>query len=115
MPDEKIPGFASRFKVSRERLGLRQADLGERLDVTGYRISNWEIGTSYPSLALFRACCTELGVSADWLLGLDPHELSAEEMQLLDKARGLGPVRLRMILNMIDHLEELRPVGPSDD
>ena len=41
MAAEKIPGFAERLKATRENLGLRQEDLGDRLNASRYRVSNW--------------------------------------------------------------------------
>lgn len=110
MPDEKIPGFAAKFKAARERLGLRQIDLGDMMGITGFRISNWEIGLSTPPLPLFLESCRKLGCSADYLLGLDPDELTIEERELIRRIRNLGPARIRMIMDMIDHLDDLRPV-----
>ena len=110
MPTDSIPGFSEKAKAAREHLGLRQVDLGDKIGVTGFRVSNWENGTSYPALAVFRAYCLALGCSADYLLGIDAPELTPEEHLLIERVRNLGPVRLRMIMEIIDHLDDLRPV-----
>lgn len=69
--------FPQRLRRARRRKLLSQAQLGERL---GYRarargsdvVSRWETGgTQGPGPAELARLARELGVSADWLIGLD--------------------------------------------
>lgn len=110
---EKIPGFGERFKAARERLGMRQSDLGEKLDITRDRISNWERGAAYPELALFRKCCPVLGVTAAYLLDLDELRLTPEEMALIYRIREAGPERFAAYVGILDHLDEYFPPTPE--
>lgn len=106
---EKIPGFGERFKAARERMGMRQTDLGEKLGITRDRISNWERGAAYPELALFRKCCPVLGVTAGYLLDLDELLLTPKEMALIQRLRQAGPERFDAFVGILDHLDEHFP------
>lgn len=113
--------FGRNLRQMREKQGLSQQQLAERITkTTGVyfnpnRISNWEIGdTKTVSDLVLRQLCPALGCSADQLLGLDPMHISAEEWIMIKRVRNLGPARLKMILNMIDHLYGLRPAESVD-
>lgn len=114
--------FGRNLRRMRERCGMSQQQLADRItEMTGEyfnpnRLSNWETDvTKTVSDVALRQLCPALGCSADSLLGLDPLALSAEELHLIERVRGLGPARMKMIFDMIDHLEDLRPVSPADD
>ena len=52
------------FIAARRRaLGLTQAQLAERLNVTDKAVSKWETGRGLPDAAMFEPLCRELGVS----------------------------------------------------
>lgn len=81
-------------------LGLTQAQLAQRLDVTDKAVSKWERGKSLPDIALFGRLATELRVSVIELLSgellnvarssnLDETEACGEEVN------GAGPLILQ--------------------
>lgn len=115
MAKESIPGFGSRLKAARVALGLRQSDIADSLGITKYSVSNWECGDACPTLAIFRQMCMKTGMSADQLLDLDRAVISPEEYALIERIRNLGPKRVQMLSDMIDHLDDLRPAAPADD
>lgn len=49
----------------REKKGLSQSQLGERLGVTNKAVSRWENGSAYPSTELMLPLAKELGVSIE--------------------------------------------------
>ena len=49
--------------------GMTQEELAQALSVTPQAVSRWEIGVSYPDIAMVPAIVKVLGVSADELLG----------------------------------------------
>jgi DNA-binding XRE family transcriptional regulator len=61
------------IKAYRERVGLKQNDLGQRLGhKTGAKVSAWEAGTVLPSLELTAEVAAQLGVTTSHLLGEAP-------------------------------------------
>ena len=49
--------------------GMTQEELAQALSVTPQAVSRWELGVSYPDIAMVPAIVKVLGVSADELLG----------------------------------------------
>jgi len=58
-----------RLKIARERWGLTQSELAERLDTTQQTVARWEAGKAEPSLAALRDLAICLHTSVDVLLG----------------------------------------------
>ena len=83
--------FARKLKRIRESSGLSQKELGLRMGIDPNRISNWELGYSFPQLAAFRILCIALNCPPGDLLGLSPSELSGDEYNLLKGFRRLDP------------------------
>lgn len=74
--------LAKRLRQARQARHLSQGGLAAALggEVTQSAISYWESGKNLPTVDSLRELCRALGVSADWLLGLDakaPTELAA--------------------------------------
>lgn len=63
--------FGKRLKEVRKLNGLSQKQLAQLLDLSDTSISNWERGTSYPSLESLVNICTTCNVSANYLLGIE--------------------------------------------
>lgn len=72
MFDIKI--FSDRLKTRRTEKGLSQADLAKAVGVSAATISSYETpnGTKIPALDKAEAIAEALGVSLDWLCGLEP-------------------------------------------
>lgn len=60
------------LKIARERHGLTQAELAERLGTTQQTIARWEAGKAEPNLAMLRDLAICLYTSVDDLLGRKP-------------------------------------------
>lgn len=60
--------MATRIRVARQRTGMTQHQLAERMHVTRGAVANWEInGRPKPSLAHLIRLAPVLGVSFEWL------------------------------------------------
>lgn len=81
--------FARSLKRIRESRGLSQKELGVRMGIDPNRISNWELGYSFPQFAVFREICIALNCPPGDLMGLSPSELSSDEYNLLKGFRKL--------------------------
>jgi transcriptional regulator with XRE-family HTH domain len=70
-----------RLRVAREYAGLDQRAMAAAIDVAHGTYSNWESGNASPRgrdmVAVARRIQDATGVSASWLLGLDPVTYSA--------------------------------------
>lgn len=58
-----------RLKIARERWGLTQSELAERLGTTQQTVARWEAGKAEPNLAALRDLAICLHTSVDGLLG----------------------------------------------
>lgn len=71
--------LGNRIRSLRERLGLKQQDIANALQVSPQAVSKWERGENGPDIAILGSLARLLGVSTDWLLdahreGLDVFE-----------------------------------------
>lgn len=65
------------IKCKRKKRNMTQAELAEVLKVTPQAVSRWEMGVSYPDIAMVPIISEALCVTADELLGLTPMEPSS--------------------------------------
>ena len=74
------------------RGSLPQSQMAEALGIPQQTYANWELGIRQPKLDDLGALSLQLGVSADYLLGLscDPHSGALEGEQDEWMARALG-------------------------
>ena len=88
-----------RLKEFRERAGLTQADLGDRIGLSHAAVSRLENGTAVTLVKLEKAADV-LGVSLPAMFSEQPEELAEIEALFL----ALPPQRRRMIQNMMRDL-----------
>ena len=62
--------FATRLKEARERQGLSQAQLAQRAEMQPSAIAHFEADRRKPSFENVRRLATALGISSDYLLGV---------------------------------------------
>lgn len=87
--------IGARLKHVRSARGITQEDFASRLGVAYQQIWRWESGKNDPSGEMIVRMARELGVTADYLLGLTDDEagvfteeaLSAKERQLIAEIR----------------------------
>ena len=58
-------------RALRDERNLSQGQLAEKINTTDDSIFSWEKGRSQPSIEYLCALCKALGVSADYLIGLE--------------------------------------------
>ena len=63
--------FGKRIRAARERAGFTQEDVAEAVGVSRTAVTRWEQGVIEPKLRNLMAIAKKLGVSSDYLLGLD--------------------------------------------
>ncbi|MBQ7885407.1 MAG: helix-turn-helix domain-containing protein [Clostridia bacterium] len=82
------------IRSRRRALGLTQEQAAECLGVSAAAVSKWELGASYPDVALLPALARLLGIDLNTLMGFerepDRKEISAMLMGILDCARSQG-------------------------
>lgn len=69
------------IKCKRQKKNMTQAELAERLNVTPQAVSRWEMGVSYPDIAMLPLLSEVLWVSADELLGIIPSYKNRESQK----------------------------------
>ncbi|MBD5156964.1 MAG: response regulator [Butyrivibrio sp.] len=67
------------IKCRRQKRNITQAELAELLKVTPQAVSRWEMGVSYPDIAMVPKISEILRVSADELLGIKPSDKNRED------------------------------------
>ena len=91
--------LGQRIRTQRERLGLKQHDIANALQVSPQAVSKWERGENAPDIAVLGELCTLLGVTTDWLLGrgldqgftcarVDGHGSDHERFSIAEQVRG---------------------------
>lgn len=81
--------IGTRIREAREKHGWTQAELAERAEAIQTVISFYENGRREPNAAHIRRLALALGVSSDWLLGIDDGPCAARLMDI-DEAYRLG-------------------------
>lgn len=65
-----MDNFQEKLKQARKAKKLTQKELAEKIETTESNICNYENGRSKPTYEALKKICTELEISADWLLDL---------------------------------------------
>lgn len=79
--------LGARIATARELKGLNQSDLARALGVASQAVWRWEQGRVTPGAARLVEIADVTGVTLDWLLRGDGHEIT------LSPAEGAGEVR----------------------
>ena len=72
------------IKRRRKIRNITQAELAELLNVTPQAVSRWEMGISYPDIAMVPKISEVLWVTADELLGIRPLSAERESVEDID-------------------------------
>lgn len=68
--------IGSRISGCRQNRNMTQEELAGRIGVTPQAVSKWERGQSVPDTILLADLCQILGVSADYLLGIEGQQIT---------------------------------------
>ena len=96
------------LRMTREKLGISQKSLAQKLGVDENTVWRWEAGRSQPSVDLGRQIADALGVSVDDLLN-GPAEETREFTLVYDRE---GDLRME-VLNMAANAPEQRVMSVS--
>jgi transcriptional regulator with XRE-family HTH domain len=100
-----------RLKQAREARGLSQNGLAAALskreggEVTQSAVSYWESGKNLPATETLRELCAVLGVSADWLLGLDEGAPARGAERISHEVAALPLEQRRLIEKLLPYLK----------
>lgn len=89
------PNIAKNIKLLREAQNMTQAELADRVGVTGATISTYEVGTRMPSYDVLISLARIFRVSTDSLLGfgskdaIDVSKLTANQRNIVREIIGL--------------------------
>ena len=86
-----------RIKELRDKSGLTQTQLAKRIGVTRNTVNAWEMALSAPSCGCLAELSKVLGVSADYLLGID----SGVKIDISD----LNDREQEMIMQLVDYFK----------
>lgn len=76
-----MASIGERIKIKRKELGLTQAELGEKLNVSDKAVSKWEQGEGDPNLSIIPDIAKILNVSLDYLLlGQEEEKITLDDM-----------------------------------
>lgn len=76
--------FGNKLKTLRKSKELTQLELARQLNLSKETVSSYEQGNMYPSVEVLIKLCQILGVSSDYLLGMED-ELPMQMSGLTDK------------------------------
>lgn len=78
--------FRDRLRYARERFGLSQAGLADRIGLSRGAIFNLESRDCAKQPIVIRAICDELNINQEWLLdGIEPMEPDNERTKILNE------------------------------
>lgn len=97
--------IGNRIRISREKSGLTQEELAERLNLSTQFISTIERGVAGASLETVVNLCDVLNVSSEWLLRGRADTPSADV--IVSKLTHLSIAQLSVVDRMIDELMTL--------
>ncbi|MBS8227273.1 helix-turn-helix domain-containing protein [Vannielia litorea] len=84
---EKASTIGARIKLRRKHVGLTQAELAQRAEVTRAALGQWEIGKTRPSIEKIPTLAKVLSVDCMWLTFGEPAERRAA--RLIKKGKDL--------------------------
>ena len=98
----------NRIRQLREAKGYSQKELGDKIGVSQYAISKWELGQREPSSQDLFHLCEVLEATSDYLLGRTSANNYVVELvgeQIPENLRALGLERVRLLQAYVDELD----------
>lgn len=105
-------GIGSKLRTRREELGLSRSQLAQKIHVTPSAIANYENGISYPKPEILISLIIVLEVDANYfyqdylsnikIRTLYGQELTAEELDAVEKYKMLPPSGRRLVTGLIN-------------
>ena len=114
---------SNKFKFLREKMGLSQMDLGEKLGVTQQSVYAWERGDALPRLQTAIALAELYNVSIDYILGRTNNpstqiEPTVEDDELraraIDQVSSLSDPELERVMDFLAGLSAGREIAEAE-
>ena len=88
-----------RIRMARERAGMKQRDLADKLGVSYVNVSQWERDTRNPKYSTLQKISDAVGISVTFLLGLE----SAADENIVSDMRGEGVANMDTTVKFTIH------------
>lgn len=106
--------LAERLKNERNKIGLSQKELAEKLGMNARTYASYERGERDISTSVLLTICRTLNISSDALLGNDTVEENSELENLMQKYDNIKPVKLKRF-PMLGEIACGEPVFADED
>lgn len=93
--------FSSRLKKALEMKGMNQSELARRTGLTVVTISRYINLYREPTANALRKMCEVLGVSSDYLLGIDGETDNFDRLLIICKTAGLTTEQRAMLIKTL--------------
>ena len=111
--DDNVYKIGSNIRAARMRAGLTQEEMSEKIGVTPQYLSDLErglVGTSIPTLIRI---CTDLNVSADFILFGNSKDSGNASSTLIEKIQRLPKYKADMVETAVNILLEAMDMDPG--
>lgn len=99
--------FANRLRQERERLGLMQKEMAQKLEIPPNTYNGYETGKRSPNLEVARHISDTLEISVDYLLGrTDERTINKEKVKLNPSIKTIAAHRIGPIEDLDDEAIE---------
>ena len=106
--------LAERLKNERNKIGLSQKELADKLGMNARTYASYERGERDISTSVLLTICQTLNISSDALLGNDTAEGNSELENLMQKYDNIKPVKLKRF-PMLGEISCGKPVFADED
>lgn len=106
--------LAERLKNERNKIGLSQKELADKLGMNARTYASYERGERDISTSVLLTICQTLNISSDALLGNDAAEENNELEDLMQKYNNIKPVKLKRF-PMLGEIACGKPVFADED
>lgn len=106
--------LAERLKNERNKIGLSQKELADKLGMNARTYASYERGERDISTSVLLTICRTLNISSDALLGNDTVEEKSELEELMQKYDNINPVKLKRF-PMLGEIACGEPVFAEED
>ena len=79
----RLQELGNRIRAQREKRGLKQIDIAHALQISPQAVSKWERAENAPDIVIIGSLAKLLGVSTDWLLGMNEEDQDVFEATVL--------------------------------
>ncbi len=86
----------------RKKLGLKQSELAEKLNVSTTAVSGWERGANAPDIETLIKICQIFKISLSEMYGVKNENLTYDELAIIEKYRQLDTISKHIIEYILD-------------